>query len=284
MTLRRIVAEPLLHFFVAGALLFLLFGQMNRGLLEAPDEIVVDEARIEALRAQFQRVWQRPPAADELDGLVEAWIREEVLYREGVALGLGQDDPVIRRRVAQKLDFISDGLVDDTVTEEQLQAWLDDHVEDYRIEPQFALRQAYLDPSRHADPAAATAALARALEAGDFPSAGDSTLLPGVLVDASATDIARIFGRGFAEVLAGLPAGSWQGPVESGYGLHFVHIDRHVPGRAPALDEVRAAVERDLLAARREAAKQAQFEALKARYSIVVPEPLPGSTVAAGER
>lgn len=284
MTLRRVLAEPLLHFFVAGLLLFLLFGQLNRGALEAPDEIVVDEARIVALRSQFERVWQRPPTADEVEGLVEAWIREEILYREGVAMGLGQDDPVIRRRVAQKLDFISDGLVDDTVSDEQLETWLDEHAADYLIEPLLSLRQAYLDPSRHRDVEAAVDALARALEAGEFPAAGDSTMLPGVVADSSVTEVARIFGRAFAETVAGLPTASWQGPVESGFGLHFVYVDEYVPGRAPELAEVRAAVERDLLAARRDAAKQAQFQALKARYTIVMPEEGVGGTVAASER
>ena len=106
--LRRILREPLLHFLLLGALLFWLYGALNRGALDAPGEIVVDRARVENIAAQFQRTWQRPPTAQELQGLIDSWVREEVYYREGLAQHLDRDDPVVRRRVAQKLAAMAD--------------------------------------------------------------------------------------------------------------------------------------------------------------------------------
>lgn len=285
MTLRRVLAEPLLHFFVAGVLLFVLFGVLNRGALQSPDEIVVDENRVAALRAQFERVWQRPPTQEELAGLIDAWVREEILYREGVALGLGRDDPVIRRRVAQKLDFISGEFVADTVTDEEMQTWLDEHEEEYRLEPVYSLRQVYVDPARHGDAVEdVLEGVRQQLGSGESEGVGDATMLPAVLGDASASEIARVFGRDFASGLADLPVGAWSGPIGSGYGLHFVRIDERTPGRAAELQEVRTAVERDLIAARRASAREAQFEALRSRYTIVLPDEFSGGTVAASER
>ena len=95
--MRRLLREPLLHFFVLGVLLFGLYGWLNRGLLNSPGEIVVSRAQLQNLQAQFQRVWQRAPTPEELHGLLEGWIREEVFYREGLAMGLDRDDPVVRR-------------------------------------------------------------------------------------------------------------------------------------------------------------------------------------------
>jgi hypothetical protein len=125
MTVRRILREPLLHFLLLGALLFWLYGALNGGAPGAPGEIVVDRARVESLAAQFQRTWQRPPAAEEMQGMIDAWVREEVLYREGMALRLDRDDPVVRRRVAQKLAFMADAQKSVEASEAELQAWLD---------------------------------------------------------------------------------------------------------------------------------------------------------------
>jgi len=106
--LQRIIREPLVHFFVLGAALFGLFVWLHEGALDAPDEIVVDGMRVDALRMQYERLWQRPPTETELKGLVDNWVREEVLYREGLALGLDRNDPVLRRRIAQKMSILVD--------------------------------------------------------------------------------------------------------------------------------------------------------------------------------
>ncbi len=273
MQLKRWVHEPLIHFLLLGAGLFVLFGWLNRDGFDAPDEIVVDSSRIAQLRMQFERVWQRPPTESELSGLVEDWIRQEVLYREGMALGLDQEDPVMRRRVVQKMQFMSDALVNDEFTDDELQDWLDRNPDAYRIEPRYSFRQVYFDPQRHG--AGLETLLDEALGAlrqdAGAPD-GDPTLLPSSMRDASTSEIARNFGERFVTAIADLPVGEWSGPVASGYGLHLLRIAAKTPARKPELDEVRAAVARDLLAERTRRAGEAFYEALRERYTVRMSE------------
>ncbi len=270
--MKRLLKEPLLHFLLLGALLFVAYGVLNRRDESRAGQIVVTQGKLENLQVSFSRVWQRPPTSQELQGLVETWVREEVLYREGLAMGLDRDDPLVRRRIAQKMDFIAAGQGVTAPTEAELQAWLDAHPDDYRVEPKYSLRQIYFNPSRHggrleAHLAAALAALGRgaAVE-------GDSTLLPATLDDATESEVARTFGGGFAQALASQPVGGWRGPLRSEYGMHLVHLRARDAGRVPALAEVRPAVERDLLAARARDANEAFYRKLRARYTVRVEE------------
>lgn len=262
--------EPFLHFFVLGAVLFLVYAWLNRGGFDSPDEIVVDAARVTSLGSQFERVWQRPPTADELSGLIDGWVREEILYREGVALGLDQDDPVLRRRVAQKVLFMSDALVDDAFGQAELEAWFTDNAERYRIEPRYSFRQVYLDPSRRDEHEldGLLAHLGNTLTTAESSATSDSSLLPASLERAHPAEIRRTFGAVFSEALAGVEPGEWHGPLTSAFGLHFVFVTDSSPGRIPSLDEVRESVERDLLGERTRQAGDAFYEALRERYSV----------------
>lgn len=223
--MRRLLREPLLHFALIGALLFALYGWVNGGGSSAPQEIVVTQGQLDNLRAQFARAWQRQSNADEMNVLVEQWVRDEVFYREGQALGLERNDPVVRRRIAQKLEFIADGQAPTAPSNAELQAWLDAHRDTYAVEPSYTLRQVYFDPARRgarvdADIAAALPALAAGRAV-----AGDSTMLPPELEAAPAFEVTRIFGTDFANGLKALPVGQWAGPVRSGFGLHLVKIE-----------------------------------------------------------
>jgi hypothetical protein len=266
--IHRLRREPLLHFFVLGALLFALYGWLNRGALSSPGEIVVSREQMQSLQAQFQRTWQRTPLPEELQGLVESWIREEILYREGLAMGLERDDSIVRRRVAQKVEFMAEGVSPVPPTDEELQAWLDQHAEKYRVESGYSLRQVYFNPVRHGDnlKISVSAAL-RALQAGK-PVAGDSTMLPDRLDKVPAFEVARVFGEEFRKGLDALPVGSWQGPVRSGFGMHLVELRVRDDGRRAELGEVRATVERDLLSARSAELKAAFYARLRAKYEV----------------
>ena len=266
--MRRFLREPLLHFFILGAVLFALYGWLHRGLLNAPNEVIVSRGQLDSLQAQFARVWQRPATPEELQGLVDNWVREEIFYREGLAMGLDRDDPVVRRRVGQKLEFILDGMTPPAPTTEELQAWLDSHPADYVIEPTYSLRQVYFDPARHGEQLEADIAAARrTLELGRS-AAGDSTMLPESLQAARAFEVARSFGSDFADALETLPIGSWQGPVRSGFGLHLVELTAREGGREATLEEVRAEVERDLLNARTQEASNAFYKRLRSNYTV----------------
>ena len=106
----KILREPLLHFLLLGAAIFGAYRLLSDARATQPGNIVVTQGRIEALVAAFTRTWQRPPTASEREGLIRDYIREEVYVREAIALGLDQDDMVIRRRLRQKLEFVSEDL------------------------------------------------------------------------------------------------------------------------------------------------------------------------------
>lgn len=270
----RLLREPLLQFLALGALLFAGHGAV-RGGEERAEEIVVDAGRAASLVAQFERVWQRPPTPAERAGLVEDFVREEVLYREGLALGLDRDDPVVRRRVVQKLTFLG-AVPPPAPSRAELQAWLDAHAADYAREARYTLEQHFFDPARRGaaleqDAARALARLARAGAA-----AGDPTPLPAALERATRSEVERWFGRAFAESLAGLPVGSWR-TLRSAYGLHVVRVAEREDARPARLEEVAAAVERDLLHARAQEAEEALYRALRARYTVRVEADGPGA-------
>jgi hypothetical protein len=267
---RKLLKEPLAHFFVIGLLLFVLYGLVNDDSGRSAEEIVVNQSRMSALVANFEKTWQRPPTADELQSMIDTWVREEILYREGVAIGFDLDDPVIRRRVAQKMTFIADGMVPVSPSDEELEVWLAANVSDYEIPAVYTLQQVYIDPQRHSDDLDVFAdSIQASLDAGgDANLLGDTTLLPTELILSSSVELARVFGADFVSALTETSVGDWQGPVRSGYGLHFVKIDEYIATREPVLDEVRAAVVRDVLSDQSQRIGEAFYAALRERYTV----------------
>src|SRR5262245_57542446 len=283
----RWLREPLLHFFLVGAALFWITARVSGPALERPDRIVLTQGDLEQLGQGFARTWQRPPSAQELAGLVEERVREEVLYREALAMGLDRDDTIVRRRLRQKLEFLSEDLAVAEPTEAELADWLAAHPESFRVEPRLGFRQVYLSRDRRGERLAADArSLLARLRGGDGngdPAALGAPLpLPAEAASLSAGEIARLFGEGFAARLVELEPGRWEGPVESAYGLHLVLVKERVPGRMPALEEVRDAVARDWLAQRRSDPREEFYRALRERYEIEVPDLAAGGPPAPG--
>jgi hypothetical protein len=267
--IQRLLREPLLHFLILGAVLFGIYGWVNRDGFAAPDEIVVSRGQVASLQAQFARVWQRQPTGEELAGLIDNWVREEIFYREGLAMGLDRDDPVVRRRIQQKVAFVLDSATPEPPSADELQQWLNEHPDAYRIDGRYALHQVYFDPVRRGEKLQADVdAALRGLNAGR-PMEGDATMLPAQL-NGDATEVIRAFGGDFETALRDLPLGSWQGPVRSGFGLHLVQLTEREPPRTPGLDEVRAEVERDFMHRRTQDASEAFYQRLLANYRVRV--------------
>lgn len=273
--LHRWLREPLLHFLLLGVLLFALFEGLggNRGVMS--NRITVTTAQVQQLVAFFTRTWQRAPTEAELKGLVDEYVREEIAYREAVAMGLDRDDTVIRQRMRQKLEFLAEDAASATPpTAVELQAYLDQHPDSFRVEPQVAFRQVFVDASRGGDVAARAGELLRQLTDegpdADIAELGDSIMLDLEQPLASETDIGRLFGPDFAMKVVAVEPGSWQGPFESGYGLHLVLVRQRVEGRVPPLDEVRPLVERELLGARRQEQLAALYDELLQKYSVTI--------------
>jgi len=280
--MQRLLREPLVHFLVLGALLFAGYGVLNRNSAPAGEQVVITRGKIESLRSSFSRVWQRPPSAAELDGLVQDNIREEVFAREAIALGLDRDDTIIRRRLRQKMEFISDDIAAQTQpTDDELNAYLQAHPDQFRVEQQFTFRQLYLSPETHGENLARDTVqlLARLNQpAGDtsFAAMGDPFMLDSSFTAVPAGEITKQFGGHFTAKLGGIAPGQWQGPVESGYGVHLVLVSERTEGRMPTLAEVRNAVHRELESARRKEANEVFYQDLLRRYTVTIENPEPG--------
>jgi hypothetical protein len=264
--------EPLLHFLLIGALLFLLYGKVAPTSSDG-NRITVDRAAIAALATQFQATWSRPPTAVELNGLVDSYVRDEILFREGVALGLLKDDAVIKRRVRQKLEvLIEEEGKSGGASDADLADYLSRNAAKFQVPPVLSFEQVLFDPARYGDQLEATlkASLA-ALNKGATPeSQGRGSMLPARVEKLPLDLVVRDFGEEFGKALETAPVGQWTGPVPSGFGLHLVRISERTPGYVPSLDEARAAVTREWESDQRETALANNYARLRKDYDVVI--------------
>lgn len=275
--MKRWLREPLVHFVALGALLFVLNGVFGDSAADDPS-ITVSEPEIVRLAQLFAAQWQRPPTREELDGLVERQIREEVLYREAVALGLDQNDTIVRRRLVQKLEFLSQDLVDDEGSESDLRAFFEDNAARFEEPAALTFTHVYFNPDRRGDSLQGDAELAlaelRADPDGEPAEFGDTFLLPLSFAQRSQREVAALFGADFAGQLEALQVGEWQGPVASGYGLHLVLLQERVDARIPEFGAVRDKVRTEYRSERRRDADEAMYQRLREQYRIDVAWPI----------
>jgi hypothetical protein len=279
----RIIRDPLFHFLLLGAALFAVYGFAARHKTDKPGEIVITQGTIENLVTGFTRTWQRPPAEEELRGLVRDYIREEVAYRQALAMGLDRDDMIVRRRLRQKLEFLSDDLASRTrPSDHDLQAFLRAHPELFQREGLFSFHQVYLNPQIHgASLLRDESRLLNLLQKGHpvATALGDPFLLPQSFQNISLADVKKTFGEQFASGLSALPVGQWRGPVSSSYGAHFIFLSQRSESYLPALADVRDQVRREWLDAKRIEATNRFYETLLQRYTVKI-EPLEEKKVA----
>jgi len=276
--MKKFLREPLVHFLTLGAILFGIGILRGEGAGPAANRIAITPGAIERLLAGFQRTWQRPPTQAEFSGLVEEYLKEEVLYREALEMGLDRDDQIIRRRMRQKIEFLTADVVESfEPTEEELQAYLDANPDPYRQETTVTFLQAYIGErdGPEQDEARALALLdeLRGNPNADPEQVGDPFMHPGAFWEMPERDLSGVFGEEFAAQVLELPVGEWSGPVTSAFGLHLVRLDDLIPGRPSELWEVRDAVYRDLLSERTREMDASYFEALLARYTVTVEWP-----------
>jgi hypothetical protein len=230
----RFWREPIVHFLLIGAGLFLAFDLTQDERPDAANRILVEPSQVEQLAAQFERTWLRPPTEEELAGLIESYVRDEVYYREALAMGLDQDDPQVRRRMRLKLEFLLEDLTAaEPPDDEVLSAYLQQHPDRFRIEPTLTVRQVYLNPDRRPDLEGDAERILADLRAGAAPDTfGDRSMLPAEQTAVSTSEIARTFGKTFAQEVVALEPGAWSGPLYSGLGAHLVLVtDRRGPCR-----------------------------------------------------
>ena len=273
--MKKLVREPLVHFLVIGAVLFGVYRMPgDRAGPGTSNRIVVSAGDIEQMRAIFRRQWHRPPTEEELKEFIAARVQEEVLYREALTMGLERDDTIVRRRLAQKFEFLMEDLSDlGEPTDAELTAFFKEHGDRYQVPGRLTFVHVYFSVGKRGKKTERDAKndLAR-LRAG-APAAeemGDAFLLEYAYKQATPEEIAKVFGPGFAAQLTETPVREWHGPIASAYGLHLVKVDEHETSRASALDAVREQVKRDWLDARRRQIKDSALKKLMERYEVVV--------------
>jgi len=280
---RTLLREPLVQFVALGGLLFLAWSQVEDKVAPPENRIVITAQQVERATDYFYQTHLRLPDPDELQPLIEEEIQAEVAFREGQALGLDRDDEIIRRRIRQKLEFMTEDVIDQAKPSDAvLQAYLDAHRDQFGAGPQIVFSQIYLDPSRHGDHLAADAdrLLAR-LNSGDgrldYGTDSDTLPVPNDFEATALPDVTAMFGTDFAAALPKQQVGKWVGPIRSGYGLHLVLVRDVKAGKPPELAEVRDQVVREYQAEHRAEANQDAYRKMRAKYVITVQVPPPPS-------
>ncbi|MBT8049005.1 MAG: peptidyl-prolyl cis-trans isomerase [Xanthomonadales bacterium] len=276
----RLFTEPLIQFLLLGALIYgayALFGPPDESYRD--NRIMVDADRINGLITEWERRWNRPPTRKEVDGLLQAYIKEEVLFRQAVAMGLNRDDPVTRRRMAQKLEFLTSDLARMQQPDEgELKRYFEANELAYREPDRISFTHIYLNPKGRGQSTLSDADnILAQLQAAGPPGettleAGDRFMLQNHFVAATELAISRQLGSGFAEVVMGLEPGRWHGPVLSGYGVHLVYVHESEQAPPALFEDVQARVLEDWHAEQREQFNTEFLESLKSRFEIVVDE------------
>jgi len=278
MNLKTWYREPLLQFLVIGGVLFGVVALFKRPAIE-DRRVEVSAEQIVQLGERWQRQWMRPPTEKELRGLVEDSVKQEILYREALAMGLDRDDLVIRRRLAQQIELLANDLAAQIEpTDNELATYLEENAEKYQVPARISFSHVYFSVDRRGAQAEGDAqALLDGLRAGSVPSGqhgdlGDPLMLQSDYSGVTSQETERLFGTRFAEGVFELEPGSWQGPVASSYGLHLVRVVEKTEPRAPDLDEARDRLRLDWMDERRREMNEAFYASLRERYEIHIDE------------
>lgn len=276
----RWLREPLLHFALLGAALFAGYRALAPVAFD-DRRIAVTAGQVAALEAEFRATRQRLPDERERRALLDNFVRDEVLYREGLALGLDRDDAVIRNRVKLRMEFMTEDTLSVEPTDADLAAYLAAHRSEFEIPGVVTFEQVYFDPGRHGDRLERVVATARdRLRAGrPATGAGDRTMLAASLSEATPREVAATFGDAFSKALAALPTGRWEGPVQSPFGLHLVRVTKRAPPAMPSLADARDVVAREWARARSIEMKEEYYRGLLKRYLVTIE---PSATAGAG--
>jgi peptidyl-prolyl cis-trans isomerase C len=278
----RWLREPLLQFLLIGLVLFAGYAilQKRNGGVPSSKQISLTPDDLRQIDVYFESQWHRTPTPQEFTSLVESKVREEVLYREALAMGLDKDDTIVKRRMAQKMQFLAEDVANShEPTTAELRAWYEKNGQRFALPSRAAFRHLYFSPDRRGQNAHGDASKALTKIAGqpaDSKAAAalaDPFMFQDYYGDSSGEQLAKDFGPQFATALFQLKPGSWQGPIESGYGWHLLFIDSITPERIPAFEEVEPDVKTAWLGDQRDQAWRKAYESMRAKYTVVLPSP-----------
>jgi parvulin-like peptidyl-prolyl isomerase len=272
--------EPLLLFLVVGVLLFGAWKVINpdSSARASTNRIVLTDDDLKQLATTWMMAGRAAPSAQQMRRLIDDRVREEVLYREALALGLDKNDTIVKRQLARKMEFLAEDVskLEDPQSGE-LKAWFEKNKERFALSPRISFRHVYFSPDRRSAMVRADAERALSQLAGtpmNSPgiAAGDPFMFQQYYGDRTFDEIARQFGPLFARALVEIKPGAWSGPVESGYGWHLVFAETLTPQRVPDFDEIEADVKTGWTEERRNEVRGQMYEAMRAHYVVVLPE------------
>jgi peptidyl-prolyl cis-trans isomerase C len=280
--MKRLLREPLLHFLLIGAALFAVyhFCQPSRDPSPPSKEIRLSTDELAQLILLFQSQWKREPTPEEFNRLVEQKVQTEVLYREGLAMGLDKNDEIVKRRMAQKMQFLAEDVAAAREpTTDELKAWFAKNTGKFAMPPRLSFRHLYFSPDNRG--ARARDDAGRALEklAGQpedtklAESLADPFMFQDYYRDRAPDYLGKEFGPQFAQAVEKLPTGSWQGPIESGFGWHLVFVDTVIPGRVPDFEEIEGDVKTAWLGEQKVLAWDKAYKEMRAKYTVLLPAP-----------
>ena len=280
--MKRLLHEPLFHFLLIGAVLFAVdhYVQPTQGAAPASKQIQLTFDDLGQLVMLFQSQWRREPTPQELSRLVENKVQEEILYREGLAQGLDKDDTIVKRRIAQKLQFLAEDVAAAREpTTAELKGWFEKNKAMFAQPGRMSFRHLYFSPDRRGERAREDAAKALSKLAGQpqdaklAASLADPFMFQDYYRDRAPDYLSKEFGPQFALAVAKLATGSWQGPIVSGFGWHLVFVDTVIPGRVPAFEEIEADVKTSWLGEQKAQAWEKAYKEMRAKYTVLLPAP-----------
>lgn len=268
--LKRLVSEPLLHFVLIGAMLFYVGYRKASENAVRQNDIVITKGDIDQMLVAWMAQGRPPPSAAGIRSMVEGKVREEVLYREAIAMGLDKDDTIVKRRLAQKMDFLAEDLstLEEPATQE-LRKWYDVHRDDFALPPRISFHHLYYSFDAHGKDARAVAA--REISATTGPGNADRFMFQNSYAERTEADLYSIFGPAFAHEVFTLEPGHWVGPVESAYGWHAVFVEHRTPPVAPGFEAVEDDVKSAYVEARRAEFREEAYRVMRKKYKVVLP-------------
>jgi peptidyl-prolyl cis-trans isomerase C len=270
--------EPLVHFLAIGAAIFMMYSFWGeKGTQEQERTITIAAGEINWLTDAWQKRWNRPPTPEERQGLIDQYLREMILSREAIAMDLDKNDSVIRRRLAQKLEFLSQDLISpQPPTEEELKAYFEAHMDRYQASDLVTMTHVFIDPDLRGDRTLTDAEeIKKQLQAlketpNDAQSYGDSFMLQSYYPERSEAELLKLFGSGFARSVFELSPGQWHGPVLSGYGTHLVYVHDHQKPEPPNFANVEELVRQEWVSDKREELNTQFVDSMIARYDVII--------------
>ena len=280
--IKRWLREPLLHFLLIGIALFAVYAYAHRGRggIESPRQIALTLDDLRQMDMYFESQWHRQPTPAEFQAMVEDRVREEVLYREALAMGLDKDDTIVKRRMAQKMQFLAEDVAAaHEPSTAELKAWFDKNSNKFALPSRYSFRHLYFSPDKRGKKAQEDATKTLGKIAGQpedsklAVSLADRFMFQDYYGDRAPEALAKEFGPQFVVALEKLKPGSWQGPIESGYGWHLVFVDTVIPGRIPAFEEMEPDVKTAWLGEQKATAWQKACAEMRAKYTVLLPAP-----------